>query len=193
MEKGKQVKEYTISIQKANLYSLIFVLPVLLFLGGPYLIRWGWRGIKESLLAIDSPVLLSLMFFISVIIGIVIHELIHGIFWALRADKGWRSIKFGIKWKMLTPYTHCKVPLKVKDYSLGVVMPGLILGILPVIIAIINGSFVLWIYGLIFTIAAGGDFVALIMLSSLDSEDHIQDHPREIGFILFEDDQSNQE
>jgi hypothetical protein len=193
LEKGKQVKEYTISIQKANLYSLIFVLPVLLFLGGPYLIRWGWQGIKESLLAIDSPVLLPLMFFISVIIGIVIHELIHGIFWALRADKGWESIKFGIKWKMLTPYTHCKVPLKVKDYSLGVFMPGLILGILPVIIAIINGSFVLWIYGLIFTIAAGGDFVALIMLSSLDSEDLIQDHPREIGFILFEDNQSNQE
>ena len=178
-------EDYTISIEKANLYSMVFILPVLFLFGTPFLIRWGWQGVKTGFLNLAKYPMSGLIYFISLFLGIVVHELIHGFVWALKAEKGWQSIEFGIKWKMLTPYTHCKVPLTVKDYSQGVVMPGLIIGIIPAIIAIINGSLLLWIFGLLFTIAAGGDFIALIMLSKLDNDQLIQDHPEQMGFIIF--------
>jgi len=182
-----QKQDYTISIEKANLYSIVFILPVIFLFGTPYLIRWGWQGIKAGFLNIAEHPIISLVFFVSLILGIVTHELIHGFVWALKAEKGWQSIEFGVKWKMLTPYTHCKVPLTVKDYSLGVIMPGLVIGILPAIIAIINGSLLLWIFGLLFTIAAGGDSIALIVLGELDSDQLIKDHPEQMGFVIFND------
>ena len=61
------------------------------------------------------------------------------------------NMKFGVIWKMLTPYCHCKEPLKVGQYILGGVMPAVILGIIPCIIAIIIGHFGLLLFGIFFT------------------------------------------
>ncbi|MCF7885256.1 MAG: DUF3267 domain-containing protein [Candidatus Marinimicrobia bacterium] len=193
MKSKKEKKEYTISIKKANFYSMVYILPILLILGGPYLIKWGISGLKENIIKIGNPSINFILFFISIIFGIIIHELIHGFFWALKAEKGWKSIKFGIKWKVLTPYTHCKIPLETKYYSLGVIMPAIVLGIIPAIIAIINGKIFLLAFGILFTIAAGGDFVALIMLSRLDSDYLVQDHPSKMGFMIYNSQSNHKE
>jgi hypothetical protein len=36
-------------------------------------------------------------------IGIILHELIHGITWAKYTKDGFKSIRFGVLWKFLTP------------------------------------------------------------------------------------------
>ena len=95
-----------------------------------------------------------------------------------------KSIKFGFKWKFLTPYCHCKEPLKLQHYRIGVAMPLLILGILPSIIAIIIGSGALLTFGIIFSWAAGGDIIALFMLRKLDNNLYVSDHPTEMGFYI---------
>lgn len=117
--------------------------------------------------------------------GIVVHELIHGATFALFAKHGFKSIKFGILLKMLTPYCHCKEPLKVKQYIVGAIMPAIILGLLPGIIAIFTGNVFLLIFAIFFTGAAAGDFMIINLIYKEDKDTMGLDHPSEAGCFIF--------
>ena len=100
----------TIDLVKANVIGLLFLVGFTLLLGLPFYLIWGFELPK---LEIDHLKYLAILPLIILISGIIIHELIHGVFFAFFAKNGFRSIKFGILWKMLTPYCHCKEPLKI--------------------------------------------------------------------------------
>lgn len=122
------------------------------------------------------------------ILGIVIHELIHGLTWSFFffTNKGFKSIKFGVLWKQLTPYCHCKAPLKVKHYMLGAIMPAIILGLIPAVYAILFGNFSLLVFGTFFTIAASGDILIVYLMRKENLESFVQDHPSECGYFVYE-------
>lgn len=176
---GKQV--YTISIARANTVALLIMIPIILILGVPYYLIWGVN-------VLDQLSFRSIGFYIVFIIsGIVIHELLHGITWALFTKKGIRSIHFGIKWEYLTPYCHCTETLKVWQYIVGGMMPLLIMGLIPSAWAMIKGNALLMFYGIFFSIAAGGDIQSMWLLRKFKSNQLIYDHPEELGFILEDD------
>ncbi|MEK9603615.1 MAG: DUF3267 domain-containing protein, partial [Flavobacteriaceae bacterium] len=126
-----------------------------------------------------------LLIFGILILGIVLHELIHGITWAKFSKEGFKSIKFGVLWKMLTPYCHCKEALNVRQYIIGAITPAIIMGIVPSIIAIMIGNFELLIFGMFFTMAAGGDFLIINLIRKENSSDLVQDHPSEVGCYIY--------
>lgn len=109
LENYRKVK-LTIDLVWANIFGVIILIPIALIYGIPYYFIWGngftKEGLKESV-ASTSPwyFLLVVLFFM---VGIVLHELIHGLTWARYTSHGFKSIKFGVLWKMLTPYCHCK-------------------------------------------------------------------------------------
>nr|WP_255669550.1 DUF3267 domain-containing protein [Myroides oncorhynchi] len=121
------------------------------------------------------------------LIGIIVHELIHGTTWAIFAKRGFRSMKFGILKEYHTPYCHCKEPLKVRPYSIGAIMPALILGFIPSIIAISIGNFGLLLFAIYFTMAAMGDFMIIYLIYKEDKDTWIQDHPSEAGYYLLKE------
>ena len=82
-----------------------------------------------------NPLLTFLSVFVTLMAGIVVHELIHGLTWAYFAKKGFKSIRFGVFWEMLTPYCHCSEPLTVRQYCIGALMPLVVLGIIPLVLA----------------------------------------------------------
>jgi len=94
-----------------------------------------------------------------------------------------KSIKYGVKWKFLTPYCHCKEPLKVKYYKIGGAMPLIVMGIIPSIIGLIIGHGGVLCFGIFFTWAACGDIISLYMLHKLDNNTYVSDHPDKMGFI----------
>ncbi|MBN1598764.1 MAG: DUF3267 domain-containing protein [Bacteroidales bacterium] len=169
---------YTISIQKANLVALIMIAPITIIYGLPYYLIWG-ENILSKLKEISLPV-----FFLSIPVGIVLHEFLHGATWALFAKEGFKSIKFGIKWEYLTPYCHCTEPIKVRHYVIGGLMPLLIMGMVPAIWAIFTGNGLLMLIGTFFTWAAGGDIQAVWLLRKHSVNQWISDHPKELGFIV---------
>ena len=182
MEKeNKEISEYTMGLGKANLIAFILMIPITIILLTPFLLFWNYETFEVSRKAF---IYYSLPF---LLIGIVVHELLHGITWAFYTRNGMKSIKFGFKWKFLTPYCHCKEPLKVKDYRIGVAMPLIILGIIPSIIAIVIGHGALLSFGIIFSWAAGGDIIAIFMLRKLDDDIYVSDHPKEMGFYINEE------
>ena len=72
-------------------------------------------------------------------------------------------------------------------------MPGIILGIIPSIIAIVTGSLGLFIFGLFFTLAAGGDFMIVNLLRNEPKNNLVQDHPSKIGCYIFRPKNNNVE
>ena len=93
--------------------------------------------------------------------GAVVHELLHGLTWAIFCKNGLKSIKYGVHWQMLTPYCHCKEILPVRAYILGGIMPGLVMGTLPTIVGLMLGNIYVFAFGQLFTFAAGGDACTL--------------------------------
>jgi len=178
MEKEKtEIIEYTMGVGMANLIAMFLIIPIGIVFILPFLMIWDSETFRSGEKEILGGIVLLVL-----LVGILVHELLHGISWGYYAKKKIKSIKFGIKWKYLTPYCHCKEPLKVKHYRIGAAMPLLVLGILPSIVAIILGNGDLLFFGVFFTWAAGGDIIALFMLSKLDGEVYISDHSDKMGF-----------
>ncbi|MFW6364350.1 MAG: DUF3267 domain-containing protein, partial [Spirochaeta sp.] len=118
--------------------------------------------------------------------GILIHELLHGITWGYFAPNGLKSIKFGFKWKFVTPYCHCREPLKASHYKLGSAMPLLVLGVIPLLVGLIFGHGGFLAFGFIFSFTAGGDIIVLYMLRHIDNRSYVSDHPDKMGFKVSE-------
>ena len=176
-------EDLTISIGTAQLGAFLYSIPFLIIFGIPFYLIWHNTPVIPHSMEKGEGV--SFFIVAAALAGIIAHELIHGLTWAFFAPKGIKSMKFGIIWKWLTPYCHCKEPLMVKHYILGAIMPGLILGILPSIIALVTGSFAWFFWGMLFTLAAGGDFMIINLLRKQPSDCLIQDHPSKVGCYIY--------
>jgi len=178
----------TINLVWANIFGILILIPILIIFGFPY--YWIWKdgfsiqaiinGINPVNMAITGLYCYGL-----IILGIIVHELIHGIIWAKFAKQGFKSIKFGVLWKILTPYCHCKEPLTVRQYIIGAIAPAIVLGLLPAIIAITIGNIGMLIFGVFFTMAAGGDFLIINLIIKENKNDLVQDHPSECGCYIY--------
>lgn len=185
----------TIDLVKANIYAILGIIPIAILYFVPFYFLWKEKftlnNLKENLKEMDftySSFSIVFIVFLTTIFGIILHELIHGLTWSIFAKKGFKSMKFGILLKMLTPYCHCKEPLKVKQYIIGAIMPSIILGIIPAILAIILGNILLLVFGTFFTIVAFGDFMIINLLKSENKNSYVLDHPSEAGCFIFRED-----
>ncbi len=186
-------EELTINAWKAQLSSILYFLPFLLLFGLPYFQIWGnnttFENFRTSILYLGQWT--TVIIFSSIVIGIVLHELIHGLTWSIFAKNGLKSMKYGVIWKWLTLYCHCKEPLLVKEYIIGALMPAAILGFIPSILAIFTGNIALILFGLFFTMAAGGDFMMINILRKESMNSLVQDHPSKIGCYIYRPIKSN--
>ncbi|MBO9593840.1 MAG: DUF3267 domain-containing protein [Niabella sp.] len=193
---GNTVEEYQkelliIDLQKANRYALLTLLTAVIVFGVPYYAIWAdqfsMAHIKGTFRNLEAryKYLLALLPLLVISLGIVLHELIHGLTWSLFARNGHRSIKYGILRKYATPYCHCREPLQVRHYILGALMPAAILGVLPAITAVIWGNFYLLAAGIFFIMAATGDFMIVHLLRHEKRGDQVMDHPSEAGCYIY--------
>mgnify|MGYP006301237647 CR=1 FL=1 len=118
--------------------------------------------------------------------GIILHEGLHGATWALFTKKGFRSIRFGFMLRLLAPYCHCTEPLKRNVYILGGLMPGVVMGMIPAVYALLEGSMGWLIFAIFFTVAAGGDFAMMRLLRKVHRKSLLKDHPSELGCYIYD-------
>jgi len=177
----------TIDLVWANVFAVLILIPIVLIFGLPFYFLWSDKIDVNNIVSQDIAFGGFLVFGV-LILGIILHELIHGITWAIFAKQGFKSIKFGVLLKMLTPYCHCKEPLKVKHYILGAITPAIILGFIPSIIAVFIGNLGLLIFGMFFIMAAGGDFLIINLIRKEKMDNLVQDHPTEAGCYIYRKD-----
>lgn len=178
------MREYTMPMGRVNLIAMTLIPPIAIILGLPFFLIYGFDMFSLSDLKIGKMLSGTLLFFVVLVLGALLHELLHGLTWAIFAKKHWKSISFGIKWEYLTPYCHCDEPLTKLHFLLGALMPLFVMGLIPAFVSCFTGSFKLWFFGFFFTIAAGGDIIASWMLRKVKNNEWVLDHPSELGFIV---------
>ena len=176
-------RDLSISFYYANLYGVLAPLPFIALFAILYIARWGLAAFTFDLLNIFAN---PLLFVFVLIMGIVLHELIHGVTWMIAGRKSWRAIKIGILWWALTPYAHCTEPLEVNAYRVGGVMPAVLLGIVPCFYSVVFGSGGWLAFGILFTLAAGGDMVMLWVLRNVERGKFVEDHPSKVGCLVID-------
>ncbi len=176
-------QDFSVSMRQASVYSLALALPPAFLLAWGYAFRWGWEAFWAGFDALFGNLWVFLGVFL---VGVIVHEGIHGVSWAIFGKKPLHAIKFGFQWKTITPYAHCKEPMEVNAYRLGTVMPGVVLGLIPALVGIGTGAGSWLMFGLIFTTAAGGDFLILWLLRGVQAGKQVEDHPTQAGCYVLD-------
>lgn len=178
---GYRVRPLTIGITYANVMALVLGLPIIAVLGAGFL----WRNLAPVLEF--HPLGLMALGLVFLLLAPV-HELIHGVTWAIFSPGHWRSISFGFIARYLTPYCNCNEPLSRGQYLVGAAMPTLLLGVLPALVSIATGSLPLFLTGALMILGGGGDLTIILKLLRFKSpgpETIYLDHPCECGLVAF--------
>ena len=141
-------RKVTINLVKANVFGIVVFLVAAIVFGGLFLLIWGHR-LDEIHMLPEGSAWSGIAFVAILMLGIVVHELIHGATWACFAKRGFKSISYGVIWKYLTPYAHCDEPMHIRPYQLACLMPCFLLGIVPSIVSLFTGSFPWLFFGLL--------------------------------------------
>ncbi len=180
--RGYRRTELTVSIVKANVFAVLLLIPLLI-------VGLGLFWLKNRTIGGSFMPMSALWLLVSLIVLTVVHELIHGLSWAIFAEHHWKDIEFGFMKQYLTPYCTCGVPLGKGQYIFGALMPLVLLGILPMIAGILTGSLPLLVMGIIMADAAGGDILIVWKILRYRSEAGsfvYIDHPTQAGGVIFE-------
>lgn len=167
---------------RVQILAIPFALIPLVLALVPFILIQGWEGLRGASVIFRSPATLVLI----LLGGILLHELLHGAAWAWFGNKPLTTIRFGIQWKVLTPYAHCPEPLDARAYRIGALTPAVLLGVVPVVIATAGGPVWLFFPGLIFLVAAAGDFLIVWLLRGVHSNQLVLDHPDRAGCLVYE-------
>ena len=178
---GYKKTELTVNILKANIFAIVLLLIVAVISIALYVLRFDDLFNGFSTIG-------NIVFLLVFLALVVVHELIHGIGWAI-STKTFKVIDFGIMRDSLTPYCTCSQPLSKKQYILGAILPLITLGIVPMIIGYLIGSFYTLIMGVMMTSSAAGDILIIrkILKYKSNAKDIVyMDHPTEAGGVIFE-------
>ena len=182
IEQGYRRVELTVSIVKANVFAIVLLIPLFIIGFGLFFLRNRTFSGRFT----PAAMLLLLLAFLALI---VIHELIHGAGWAIFAEHGFRDIEFGFMKQYLTPYCTCLVPLTKGQYVFGALLPCVLLGVAPMVAAILIGSLPLLFLGIVMTDSAAGDILIVWKILRYGSEGKqivYMDHPTQAGGVIFE-------
>jgi hypothetical protein len=171
-------RDLSISMARANVIVMFISIPVVILQFALFVGLHGLEGLK--------PTWSTALLIVAVLLGIVIHELIHGVSWVLFGRKPFASVKFGFQWQTLTPYAHLKEPVEVNAYRLGAFLPGFLLGILIYVLSLLLGNGDLFWFSLVHTSAAGGDWLILWLIRHVKAGMQVEDHPTHAGCYVLE-------
>ena len=180
-EQGYKSDDLTIGIIYANIMAFVLGIPIIILLGIVFINRnHSVSGYFETL---------NVFLFLAIMIVLIVaHELIHGVFWSIFTKEHWKAVSFGLIMKYLIPYCTCREPLKKYEYIIGALMPTVILGIIPCLIAIFNGSAMLFLLGAIMILGGGGDLTIIVKLLGYHNNKEntiFIDHPYKLGLVAF--------
>lgn len=176
-------QEYTFEITKRRInimVSVCTVVALLLFLV-PFLFIWGSQLSAPSIYGVG---LLLVAFWL----GMIAHEVIHALGWMAWGKVAWKQLRFGLDLSKGVAYAHSKVPMDIRGYKIGLVLPWIVLGVIPAMIGVVVGSGYLLAYGIIFFGASCGDLLLLWHARKLSSGTYVLDHPSDMGFYIVDQD-----
>ena len=177
-EQGYHEKDVTITSGKAMILGVLYALPFVIVFG----LLYRFLLIERAYLLEVSGLSFYILFIAIIAISVVIHELLHGVGWAVASGKGWNVVRFNINAMM--PSCACKAALEKKQYLIGVLSPFVLLGFGSVLFILIYPGTVSLLTMMVNFVAAGADLMIAVNVLK-EGESLIVDHPTEAGYIAF--------
>lgn len=175
---GYAEKDVTFSSGKAMVLGFVYALPFVIIPG----LLYRFFLIERARLSEIGGLSFYIMFAGIIVVSVVIHELLHGIGWAISSGQGWKIVRFNINAMM--PSCACKAVLKKKAYLIGVLAPFVVLGFGSTLFVFVYPGTVSLLTMMVNFIAAGAD---LLIAFNILKEGNclVADHPTEAGYIAF--------
>jgi hypothetical protein len=171
----------SISIVRANVLMLAITVPLIAVLIAAYLAAWNTGNLVTGL----ERFLRWRVVIPTLVIGIPLHEALHGLTWVAFGRRPLSDVRFGFQWKTITPYAHLQVPVPATAYRWGAAMPAILLGFAPYLIGLgLGRGWIAWL-GFFFIFTAGGDLLVLWLLRGVDGKALTEDHPSRAGCYVY--------
>ncbi len=170
-------RDATMSVGRANLLAIAWLPLSALLTIGPFAVLWDSERIYLALpaatdLRIAIPVLL---------VSVVLHEGLHAIGFLTFGRASRQAVRVGFQRRTLTPYASCTAPINARAYRATALLPGAVLGALPVLLGWLLGSGGMVLYGWAMLAMAGGDLAAVWAIRDVPSGVPVLDHPSRVG------------
>ena len=179
-QKGYKMKNVVVNTKKAKYLAFLVMFP---FMALTFWLYKHVNGFNLDGISWGDAVALPLLS----LCLIIVHELIHGITWAIFVKNHFHAIDFGIVWSTLTPYCACFEPLKKWQYLLGTAMPTLVLGGGGAVAAVMTNQLLLFFAAECMIFSGGGDFQIILRTILSDKRESVYcSHPYECSLIAFE-------
>lgn len=165
------------SIARANAFAVLW-LPVagaLVLL--PFVLVWGQPALGAGIVP-----LLPLGILLPLLAGsIVIHELLHAAGFLVLGRLPRKMVRVGIHRRTLTPYAACQAPVPAAVYRGAALLPAVVLGVVPGIVAVIFGLGGVAGWAAVMLALAGGDVAAVWAIRRVPARTMVLDHPSRVG------------
>jgi hypothetical protein len=171
----------SVGMLRANLLTIVAAGPLTALLAAAFAARWGAAPLVAGIYGLLTPARLLLL----ILPGIVAHELIHALAWAVAAGRPLSAIEVGVRWRTLSPYAHPRAPVTARAYRIGAAMPMLVLGLVPSLAAIALGLPALMAWALFFVFTAGGDLLVLWLIRRVPGARLLEDHADRVGCLVL--------
>jgi hypothetical protein len=159
------------------------LLPVAIALVGVHLAVHGWDSLREGFAFV-----FRLRFLLPAFVGsVVLHEALHAVGFLLFGRARPSTLHFGVDRATLSPYAGCRAPLPANAYRAAVLLPGVALGVVPVVGGLVGGTAWLTLWGAFMLVTAGGDLAVLLVLRGVPGRARVVDHPTRAGGLVLRD------
>lgn len=173
--------DYSMSVKKANLYSVLITLPVYVLYMVIYLLRWNYANIFATIF--KWTFLLELFILaLEIIAAQIIALIIKGMMLSGFAEEKGNNLKFKLLAENQKPYVTLKEPVTVSQYRLCQLVYILCFVALPFVIAMLIGDFMFVISSFICVLIAGSDIFLFFHLFKHKGSSYITDYD---GLFLY--------
>lgn len=168
-------------VRLAPLSQLLRLPAMLLALAIVFLYVRIWGRAPVSYLFADAGAIATLVG--AYVLSIPLHEALH-VFGFRRLGKAPPG-STRIRWAGLSAFTHCAAPVRAGPYRAAVALPGLVLGVVPVVVGLVSGLALPTLYGALLTGSAIGDARVLLALRNVPANATVQFVAEHAGYEII--------
>jgi hypothetical protein len=179
-----QQKEMKLNGFICNILALVMMLVLASLFGFIFYQIWGTLGIQfGSTLNIQFIYyfVFNFLIFLSAFFAFLLaNEFMTGMYWSKYTE-----VKIKVIMKSLFRFCYCKEPIKIKNYIIGLIIPIIFLGMIPLIMGMIYGNIFVLGFGIIFISNGAGAIMTMYLLRKEDKNNWIKDMDSTVGLIIF--------
>ncbi|MFP7170684.1 DUF3267 domain-containing protein [Terribacillus sp. 7520-G] len=123
--------------------------------------------------------------FLLTIIGIILHELLHGVGFVVFGHVKPNQVKYGFSMKDGAAYAHCMTPITLRAYRMALLLPVILTGLVPLLFSYMTGNGILLTVSVILTAGGVGDWIIFRSLTKYEARQFVMDHPTEVGYFIY--------